>query len=38
MVWSVAGKCDLAVELFPTKQEAGLETDGPLALAWVPET
>jgi hypothetical protein len=38
MVLSLAGKCDLAVELFPTKQEAGLETGGLLALAWALKT
>jgi hypothetical protein len=38
VVWTVAGKCDLAVELFPTKEEARLETDRLLALAWASET
>jgi hypothetical protein len=37
VVWSVAGQCDLPIDLYPTESEAQLEADRLLALAWAPE-
>jgi len=37
VIWFVAGKCELKIDLYATEAEAQVEADRLLALAWAPE-